>query len=224
MPVKKYKKKRSYARKKQSVSKMYKEYTPNIGLPLKKRVRLTYTLPVQFASSGLSHAGYQMRMNSIFDPTYAVGGHQPYGRDQWATLYNQYNVISSTLTATFRQLPGQNQPQVVGAFMDKDLVLPLSLGTKIEQTKFRGLKILNINTNDTATIKCYYNRDRWFDKKSFEYENQQSLMNVNPATDAVCEVWAQSMDGVTAAATNVLALITVDYWVELSEPIEFGSS
>ena len=202
----------------------YKEYTPNIGLPLKKRVKLTYVDHVAFSSSGVSHAGYQFRMNSLLDPQYAVGGHQPYGRDQWATLYNRYNVISCKLTARFRQLAGANVPVVVGAFMDKDLVLPLALTTKVEQAKGHGLSILNINTNSTAVSTAYYDRDKWFDKKSEEYDDQNALMNANPATDAVCEVWVQSIDGATAVATNTIGLIQLEYWVELSEPIEFGAS
>jgi len=33
-----------------------------------------------------------MRANSIFDPQYSVGGHQPRGHDQWALQYGQYLV------------------------------------------------------------------------------------------------------------------------------------
>lgn len=37
---------------------------------------------------------YTFRMNSILDPDYSGGGHQPIGRDQWATLYNRYYVYA----------------------------------------------------------------------------------------------------------------------------------
>lgn len=35
-----------------------------------------------------------MSLNSIFDPNTSGVGHQPYGHDQLATLYNRYRVIS----------------------------------------------------------------------------------------------------------------------------------
>lgn len=37
---------------------------------------------------------YHMSLNSIFDPNTTGGGHQPYGFDQLAILYNRYRVIS----------------------------------------------------------------------------------------------------------------------------------
>lgn len=199
-------------------------YTQNIGLPLKKRVLLTYYHTQAFASAGVAHAGYQFRMNSIEDPDLTGAGHHPYGHNQWETLYRQYNVISSKLTARFFTVSGANLPVVCGAYMDKDKVLPLSLTTKSEQSKGRGLAILNANTNDDAIIRAVYDRDKWFSKKSQEYENQQVLFGNNPASDATCEVWVQTVDGATAAATSTHALIRIDYYVELSEPIEFGAS
>jgi len=32
------------------------------------------------------------RLNSMYDPEFGVGGHQPYGRDQMAAIYNRYKV------------------------------------------------------------------------------------------------------------------------------------
>lgn len=37
---------------------------------------------------------YQLNLNSIFDPNRTGTGHQPYGFDTLATLYNRYRVIS----------------------------------------------------------------------------------------------------------------------------------
>lgn len=41
------------------------------------------------------------RLNSIFDPTSAVGGTQPYGYDQMAALYNRYRVLKTRWIVTF---------------------------------------------------------------------------------------------------------------------------
>lgn len=40
------------------------------------------------------------RLNSLFDPDETGVGHQPYGRDQMAGLYNRYKVLSADVTLT----------------------------------------------------------------------------------------------------------------------------
>lgn len=39
---------------------------------------------------------YQFRLNSIFDPDFTGTGHQPYGHDTFATLYNRYRVFAAS--------------------------------------------------------------------------------------------------------------------------------
>jgi len=36
---------------------------------------------------------YQFKVNSIYDPDLTGGGHQPLGRDTWASIYNYYKVL-----------------------------------------------------------------------------------------------------------------------------------
>ena len=40
-------------------------------------------------------------LNSVFDPNYTGGGHQPLGRDQMATFYNRYRVDKVHVSAEF---------------------------------------------------------------------------------------------------------------------------
>jgi hypothetical protein len=39
--------------------------------------------------------------NSIYDPNWALGGHQPYGHDQFQLLYHHYEVTGATIKCTF---------------------------------------------------------------------------------------------------------------------------
>lgn len=53
----------------------------------------TLTIPL-----GLGAAVYAIwRGNSIYDPYAGVGGHQPYGTDQWAQFYKRYRVYGSRI-------------------------------------------------------------------------------------------------------------------------------
>jgi hypothetical protein len=51
---------------------------------------LTLALPV-----GPGFLDYVLRLNSLFDPDFSGGGHQPKGFDQLAVLYNRYRVYDT---------------------------------------------------------------------------------------------------------------------------------
>lgn len=42
-----------------------------------------------------------IRLNSLFDPEYPIGGHQPRGYDQWSTMYNKYLVTGMSYSLGF---------------------------------------------------------------------------------------------------------------------------
>jgi len=68
--------------------------------PFKKRVKMDYcttflqTPPVLATSVTTT----TFRFNSLFDPDATLGGHQPYGFDQWMAIYQRFTVISATAT------------------------------------------------------------------------------------------------------------------------------
>lgn len=45
-------------------------------------------------TTGTQAAGYNWNLNSIYDPNRSGTGHQPYGRDQYAGIYQKYRVIA----------------------------------------------------------------------------------------------------------------------------------
>lgn len=54
-----------------------------------------YILSPQITSAGAITMDQQIwRMNSLYDPDYTNVGHQPKGRDMWASVYNYYAVIA----------------------------------------------------------------------------------------------------------------------------------
>lgn len=61
-------------------------------IPARQIVKMKYSQAVQ-TNVGVAY-NYQFNLNSIFDPDRTGTGHQPYGHDTVATLYNRYRVIS----------------------------------------------------------------------------------------------------------------------------------
>lgn len=70
--------------------------------PFRKRVTMNYCVIFTATPPAVSSAitNTQFRFNSLFDPDVALGGHQPYGFDQWMAMYTRYTVISATAKLT----------------------------------------------------------------------------------------------------------------------------
>ncbi len=61
-----------------------------------------------FAPNTGTIAGYfgtdkSFRLNSLYDPDYSAGGHQPYGFDQMAAFYNKYLVTKALVEITLTE-------------------------------------------------------------------------------------------------------------------------
>jgi hypothetical protein len=70
--------------------------------PKTRRVTLKYAEHITLNPGTASNPAIAYyRAGSCFDPTYAVGGHQPLGFDQWTAFYQHYTVIASTIKVTF---------------------------------------------------------------------------------------------------------------------------
>ena len=91
-----------------------------------KLVSLLYTPD----NTTLSNLNPQLvyRMNSLWDPEYATGGHQPRGFDQMAQFFLRYDVISATINVVF--YPASNEGPIFGyIYTNNDVsdVAPTSL-------------------------------------------------------------------------------------------------
>lgn len=57
-------------------------------------VKLPYVDSINLTTTYGANQNYIFRMNSLFDPDYTGTGHQPKGRDLWASMYDYYAVLA----------------------------------------------------------------------------------------------------------------------------------
>lgn len=89
-----YVRKRRFAPGKTVINRTAQPIAPRFITKLHYSETLTHS-----STSTLSDTQY--RLNSIFDPSFAIGGHQPYGHDTLQTLYNRYRVFAAYVTVKF---------------------------------------------------------------------------------------------------------------------------
>jgi len=75
------------------------------------------------------------RANDLYDPYFAVGGHQPLGFDQMMALYQRFFVVGCKVTAKFAAADDTSARSTIitGLFTSSNSTLLTNVGTVIEQ-------------------------------------------------------------------------------------------
>jgi len=80
-----------------------------LSIPKRMRQSMKYNENAVVSTTGT--IDYQYNLNSIFDPT-PGGGHQPLGRDQWATMYTKYVVLGAKVHVEYVATSATSTPVV----------------------------------------------------------------------------------------------------------------
>ncbi len=116
-------KRTKYSRYKKPYVSRFK--APLGNFPATKTVALRYVCEFSLDASATVPGVKVFRANSIFDPEFVIGGHQPMFRDNYAALYSTYRVNHSTITVV------PLKTQVVNTVYSNDVS-----GTTVSQGQF----------------------------------------------------------------------------------------
>lgn len=151
-----------------------------IQRPIGVRAPSTYTTTLVYyeraslTSTTGAFGTFAYNANSLYDPTTAVGGHQPMYYDQLTALYNKYIVNKSSFTYSFAPY-STTGGSTATAFCRVDDNASLGGGSVMyTQLETRGTKhvfcpIYEDNQVYTRKLTATYDRKRYF--KNFENSN-----------------------------------------------------
>lgn len=216
--------KKSYAkRRKNKIYKSIRNIVPDTKVVKHRYVFHTFLDP---GTGGV--ASRIMRANSVFDPEYAVGGHQPLGYDEWTQFYHHYNVIGSKCTAKFisADTSGTSGTAFVGVFLSASPTTVADPQLIMEQSTSRyGLMTGSNAAGTSRNIKSYYSPKKFFGLTDLG-DNRDTVgaaVDANPVEAAYFHVYATALSsGIDPASMSVL--ITMDYIVQYSERKTLASS
>jgi len=172
--------------------------------PARVTVRLRYnTSPTITVGTGVA-TNYVFAANSIFDPDVTGTGHQPYGHDTYATIYNQYQVKKATIVVTAAGntscMFGVNISDQAAAYTDFDT---------IKERKGSKYAVM-VSNGPTQTVVNYFTSK--FMGNQFQ---QAATFGANPADLFYFNVWA-TMPNITDAGAdrdfNVAIVYDVEMW------------
>lgn len=161
---------------------------------------------------------YQFNLNSVYDPDRTGVGHQPYGFDQLAALYNRYRVIScsyvinvsSGANVRFASIASNETPSV------------LSLSDLVERPKAQW-KVQPAGANPQYLKgSCYIPSLVGRNKAEYMADDRyQSNITGSPAELALLSIMCRQLDD---TAVDAFCSITLNYTVEYFDINQLGQS
>lgn len=185
------------------------------GFPSQLVTKLRYADTYALVCTSGAIAKNVFNMNSIFDPDSTGIGHQPAYRDTYATLYDQYAVISSNIKVTFVSLAA-NTGVHAGLTMDDDSTTTTTVTTLIEQNFGKTTLLAPISGGlSCKTLTASFDCKKHLGIDPYTSEQYKSSQGSNPNETFCAVAWASPCDG--SSTVTVQALVEIEYTVLFSE-------
>lgn len=209
-------KKNAQSKKTRSVVPRFTKLGKQIyGFPPTLLTRLRYCDSYIITSTTGAVGKQVMLVNSIFDPDSTGVGHQPLYRDTYASLYDQYAVVSAKVKLTFIT-NGATAPMIVGALIDDDTTTSTTYYVLMEQSKGKHMALAGATgslSRDHMTLEWNCREQLGIDP--FTSETYKSAVGSNPTEQQSLLIWASTLDGLSTA--NVSVLLEIDFEVYFTE-------
>lgn len=184
--------------------------------PAKATARLRYSTTIVLDPGAAVPAAYLFRANSIHDPDFSGIGHQPYGHDTYQSIYNHYNVRSSTITIT----PTKPRNGIYGVTLTDDSTVQSDYDT-IREVKGTKYAVCSDNGSPQSTVTQYYNCNQNFDIP-FQKATSATFGN-SPSEGMYFHVWAESVLSTEDGSQNSF-VVNISFVVDMWELKDLGQS
>lgn len=205
-------------------------------LPPVRWVKHTYVEQLQLTPvAGNSYAAYTFRTNSLYDPNYTSGGHQPYGYDSLALQYTRYLVYKSTIRVEgWVSAPPQEPPNWLAVYQSRNsAAFPFTDNVNA----FEYLRNDNSNSNPKLigniegqnalrekTVFARWDAREAFGKKTVDAVDLEASAQADESPQQPWYFHVLVMECSGGTPTPLRLNIAIDFWVRWTEPKKFTSS
>lgn len=173
--------------------------------------------------SGTGPLSKRYRLNSVFDPDETGTGHQPYGHDTLAQIYNRYRVISCSYVISAVD-GGYIQCSALPA---NDNVSPGSLTVSEIRENPRAKYIVQAPNASLKMLTGKVYLPSLVGRNKAQYmadDRYQAQVGSNPAEASILNIFVQNMADSTTIGINANLNVTLEYTVEWFDVKNFGQS
>lgn len=201
------------------------------GFPGKLRAKLKYVDEVSTGASA-SIQYFRFSANGMFDPNVSGVGHQPYGFDQFSTVYGKYRVLSSVMkvwhvnnTAT----TPDRVPCYVAIALDQDVALTFSNVTHMLESDIIGnvrqIGAYHAVAGTSMSLKEHarkkYSAKGYFGK-GFDDNDLEGSVTSNPTTQCYYHLMCAPQAGATSQ--QMYFRVQIEYSVEFTDLQDLSQS
>lgn len=152
------------------------------------------------------------RLGSLFDPDFTIVGHQPYGRDTMATIYNRYEVyaVKIDLTWTDPSADALAVGMLLEAPSDGTTVSGMTIqqlgekqGSMVKFVNNTGNQITRMNAYTHLSKLCGLSRLQW----KADFSNFSAASGTNPTVGPFLRIAAADASGTGGLTIKCLVRI-----------------
>lgn len=183
----------------------------------------------QWNAPGTIVSDRQWRLNSIFDPDFALGGHQPLGRDQYAAFYNRYRVLRVKMelhVSGDATVAGGQTPWLCTVVPDNSASPYTTSQLAAEQSHASQHSVHQGSGNGGMKIVRFFDLAKITGVSNKEYADDrfQALFTADPSEVINLHVVTSNISGGAPAISTVQHTILLSYQVEMFDPLQMGGS
>jgi len=189
-----------------------------------KTVKHHYTENILLNPVAGTPADHVFSANGMYDPNITGTGHQPYGYDQLAAIYNESTVISSKCTITAWNNQGSLPFWLAICIRDDNTAITSDVSTVRESPGIVS-KLLGpaSSGNNVGSVTMSFDVKKFFDVKDPSDCEELRAGASNPAEQAYFHVMIIPQNGVDDLGANVVT-VDIEYTAQWSGPKILPSS
>jgi len=180
-------------------------------VPQRFITKMKYAETIQTDAAGR----YVFNLNSLFDPNRTGIGHQPYGYDTLATLYNRYRVIACGYRLSPLAAPGTGGTAFQVAAMPANEVLAITSLSEMKENP-RAKYVLQTAGGNSVVLKGKTYIPSLVGRTKAQYmadDRYQATTGANPSELAILNVMTSSTgDAISSTIVQVLLEYTVEFF------------
>lgn len=180
--------------------------------PATMKARLRYSTVIILNPGALVTDSHLFRANGIFDPDQTGTGHQPYGRDTYASIYNHYRVLKSTISMT----SSTSINGIFGISLKDDTTVETNYDT-IREAKGTKYRVAQLG----ATVQPV--RQTFLSNYYVNKSNQDAPMGASPGDPMFYQCWYEGLNEIANPNTNAF-VVNIVYDVLMWELRDLGQS
>jgi hypothetical protein len=187
---------------------------------------IRYCETISLNSSLTPAASVNIACNSIYDPNLTNIGHQPYGHDTYASIYNQYTVLKSKIQfrigAPGTGAGGSNAYITWGGGIEDTVTSTSAADYWMERPTYKSRIQTQQGSAGNTPLTLYWDRAKRFPHEDL-YRTVSAPFGSNPSEIEVFNLVAQA-NTPTGVLGQVYCTVIVDYTCEFYELKDLGTS